>query len=188
MSKLDTLVEQILTYLHTQTPRRSQQILGIFAGTVGLLVCLWVLHVRTTNNDLGSEIQRMYHARSTVTARKQRFLEIEQQHERLLEVLNQGFTIKGFLLSFSEKHGIQIISDYNDVVTDLENNEIFHEISLEATIPGLTTKRLVGILQDLAAVPEIYIKELRINKETNNTITAIVNLATVRNKSVGEEQ
>lgn len=188
IATLKNKISSILTFLHNCERKKAEFYIFGYVLIIALITGSWLFYVSYTCNNLAQNINKMYQNRIKISSLKDRFTTVEKESVKITEILDQGITIKGFLLSFGKKLGIDFISDYEDVTTDFEDNDLFNEISLSASLQNISMQKLVSILENLQAIPEIYVRELNLKKSESGLIDVTFLFATLRSKTVFEGQ
>jgi len=103
---------------------------------------------------------------------------LQQEAQRLQEVLdlNKDFNIKSYFESFCKEQNLSPDPGWDTRIDDV--NDRFDEISLSATLRGITTETLVKVLELLDKKEIVYIKELSLKNEANKRIIVDIVIAT----------
>jgi hypothetical protein len=140
-------------------------------------------YIYQEKNNLINRIKQL----QTLTEKSYRIIadnrRMAKEELRLKEALdrNKDFTLRGFFEQFCREQNIIAESGWD--ARSEAVNEKFDEITLPATFKGLTTDKLVSILEILDKNELVYIKELLIRNEGEKKIGFDIKLATKKYKS-----
>jgi len=109
-----------------------------------------------------------------------------KEEQRLKDILdkNKDFTMPGFFEQFCREQNIVPEQGWNPLSEPV--NDKFDEIILKATFKGLSTEKLVKIIEALDKKEIVYIKQLEIHNEGENKINVDLTLATKKYKTLLE--
>lgn len=111
--------------------------------------------------------------------------EEEQRIQNLLQE-NKNFNIKSFFEQFCRQHTLNPEPNWETETYQINDNETFEEIRLSAFFPNQTTEKLVSVLSVLDKNPLVYLKNVEITQQKQNTISFALTLATTKHKSLWE--
>ena len=174
---------KIIAFIQQMNKKEFQHYLGITLGIVTLSTALIIYSVYSKSDDLLEKMKRinvLAVKTSTILGTYEKMKEEEERYQNSIEK-NKDFTLNGYFEQFCRE---QNLTPEPGWVSGTESiNEQFEEISLPATFKGLTTEKLVNLLDILDKKELIYVKDLKIKNTGSKQISCEITIATNKYKA-----
>ena len=159
----------------------------LFAGIVGLVLLVGggVYFMYLVSENLHNDINRLVAMQKKTRHLLFDYANINAEEMRLQSVLEQhkNFNLKIYFELFCKEQGLNPTSSFETSSTPI--NDQVSEIALTAAFKGLTTEKIVAMLQAFDKTEIVYLKNIHIKKDKDRTVTCEITLATIQIKAQG---
>ncbi len=156
-------------------------LLGVACAAGGIVYYIQLKNIELINKF--KQVQSLTEKAYKIIADNRAMVKDEKRFKEQLDN-NKDFTIQSFFEQFCREQSLTPEPNWNP--RSEEVNEKFDEITLPATFKGLTSDKLVQVLDALDKKEIVYIKELTLRKEEASKITCDIIIATKKYKSFSE--
>jgi len=176
--------DSLATYIVQLDRKKFNTYAAALLGGIFLAGCGSVYFFYNKRTTLLAQLDALYKQAEQNNKIVHSFEKVKKEEERIQTLLenNKGFSVKSFFEQFCSEHKVTPEPGWDTEVRGIEGNEQFDEVVLPATFKKQSTKELVTLLNSLEANEIVYIKELDIKKEENNTISFNLTIATKKQK------
>lgn len=186
-------INDLISYVESLSKKQFERLFIIAVASLIFLISLISFFIYRTSSKILVEINNLQNLTKKAATVKQKYLEIQQERNRVLDLLEKekDFEIKSFFEKFCMDHKLKPESDWATPTNAIEGNDMLEEISLRAIFRNQTMESLLKFLEDLSKNPMVYVKNLRISKETSSgakkTISFEITIATLKSRAGIEE-
>ena len=182
-------VDQFITALTRLDRRKFHLYLGsillAIAGLSGGIV-YWLYSSRAQQIISLTQLQEIS-SKVDVAIRNHEKISAEEERIQALLEEHKGFSIKTYFEQFCREHSVTPESGWDTESRSIEGNDTFDEIILPAQFKNQTTQGLVSLLSSLNNNEIVYIKELEIKNDGNQTMSFDLTIATKKRKQFWED-
>ncbi len=175
-------LEKIINTTRQVSKKEFEKYVLVSLAVVCLLMGGVTYFIYSTSNGLVKDIKQLQKLAKKSARLVDDFELMQKEEEKIRKILNKhkGFNLGSFFEKFCKDQGVKPEPNWSPTSESL--NPQFEEVSLAATFKGQATENLVKMLEAIDKNEILYVKELRIRKEKDKTITFDISLATQRSK------
>ncbi|HBS48053.1 TPA: hypothetical protein DEO28_02420 [Candidatus Dependentiae bacterium] len=183
---ISKLIEKILNFINQLDQENFKKYLIILIGVLLFIIGSALFFIQSKSSSLINQIQAAQRAAINSNKLIIKFQNVENQKSKLQKNLDslQDFDIKGFFESFTRSNKIKSDGNWTFATISIAGNDLLEETSLQATFKNLTMEKLVSILKELEEKDNIYVKNLKITREENKTLSIDIMIGTLKYKQV----
>lgn len=171
-------INKFATYLNNLTKKQFQNFLLIVIGSSLIIILGTIYFIYSESSDYIQQIKKFESLSNKAILILNDNKKMEDEALRIQEILDQNkeFNIKSYFEIFCQQNNLTPNQGW-DTRTD-ELNERFDEISLSASFKGVTTEKIVKIIEDFYKKEIIYIKSVNIKQEPEKKVSFEITIAT----------
>jgi len=183
MKMLKDVIVKIAEIIQSLDSKKFQQYLLLFLICIATSVVALIFYINNQSLEIIKQTKRIETFANKSVKLLSSFQKLKQEETRISEMLEKDkeFNIKSYFEQFCKDQNLTPESGWEDTkIQDI--SEKFSEIELSSTFKGLTTDKIVSILEALDKKKIIYTKEVIVKSEGNKKISLELNLATIKAK------
>lgn len=174
---------KFVAFIQQMQKKEFERYLGITLIGVTLITGMILYTVYSKSEELivkMKKIDELAQKTSTILATYEKMKTEEDQYQSIIEK-NKDFTLNGAFEQFCREQNLNPEPGYLAHTDSI--NEKFDEQSLPVTFKGLTTEKLVTLLDALDKKELMYVKELKIKNTGSKQISCEITIATNKYKA-----
>jgi hypothetical protein len=178
--------EKIQIYIRSLNQHNFKKNFIIFISVIAFIMISISYFIYKKSTSLIKQLDDIKHLTIQTNLISKRYQVVQNQKKYIQSLLEKekDFEIKGFFEAFCKKHQIKSEDTWTTLTSSIEGNNQIEEVSLKATFKNQTSEKLVEILKDIEEKKIVYIKNLKIDKEKDKTISFDLTIATFKNKLI----
>jgi len=169
---------KLATYLNNLPKKQFQKLLLIVIGSAFMVIIGMIYFIHSKSMEHLDQIKKFESLSNKAILILEDSQKMEDEALRIQAILDQNkeFNIKSYFEIFCQQNSL-IPNQGWDTQTD-ELNERFDEILLSSSFKGLTTEKIVKIVDDFYKKEIIYIKSMNIKQESEKKVSFEITIAT----------
>lgn len=174
---------KIVVFVQQLQKKEFERYLMITLAGVIFITGAILYTVYTTSEELITKMKKIDEFAKKTSLILATYEKMKIQEDRYQSVIekNKDFTLSGAFEQFCREQNITPEPGWAASTNNL--NEKFDEISLPATFKGLTTEKLVALLDALDKKDLLYVKDLKIKNTGSKQISCEITIATNKYKT-----
>jgi transcription initiation factor IIF auxiliary subunit len=186
------IFDEIITFITKLDTRKFLAYLGSFLGGVLLVTGGISYYFYYKSSSLVETIKHYQKLSNEAQETSYLYHIIHERKKMILDALahEKNFELKSFFEAFCKENNLKPELNWVTTTTEIEGNETLEEVALQATLTKFTMQKLVNLLEILTKKDLVYIKNIKIEKESagQSTISVDITLATLKYRQGKEEQ
>jgi hypothetical protein len=172
------IIIKFATYLNGLTKKQFHKFVIMIIGVAFLIILGMIYFINQKSIDYLNQIKLFENLSNKAVTILEENQKMENEALRIQAILDQNkeFNIKSYFEAFCQQNNL-IANQGWDTRTD-ELNDKFDEILLSASFKGLTTEKIVAIVEEFYKKEIIYIKSMNIKQEQEKKVSLDITIAT----------